>query len=174
METMLINVHDVNKTNRKRPRSQLQRTPSEALCFPAAKKCRTTAKKSVRFLSTVTVLTPDSVTTPDNWYSRQDNNRFKSNIKRDVHHLGMLCKANAVATVDQTEYCLVGLERYCCSAEFQKQCKQMKQKRVQVVLDLQYGQKQIGVRDDEAICCAAERYSALATKRALLLAARLC
>ena len=172
-ESMLISVNDFNNTkiSRKRSRSQLQRTTtSEA---PITKRRRTI--KAVRFAAAVeTMPSASNTSADDSWYSEKDSARFHANVKRDVHHLAKLCQSNAVATMDRTEYCSIGLERFCCSAETRQQNKIQKQRRTRAVMDTQYGQLQTGNSDPEAIREAAQPFSQQATKRALVLAARLC
>ena len=169
-EPMLISVHDTVKISRKRSRSQIQHTTSETA--PVTKRRRTI--RSIRFANTVDTMPSPSSSTSADWYSDQEAHAFKVNMKRDVQCLAALCKSNSVATLDRTEYCSIGLERFCCSTETRQQSKILKQRRVRAVLDVQYGQRQMGVSDPEAIRRAAQIFSQPATKRAVALAARLC
>ena len=171
-EPMLISVNDFNftKLSRKRPRSQIQHTTSEAA--PVQKRQRII--KSVRFATSVENIPSSATDATDNWYNDKDSARFQANVKRDVQYLAKLCQANAVASMDRTEYCSIGLERFCCSTENRKQSKILKQRRARAIMDTQYGQRQVGKSDPEAIREAALKFSEPATKRALALAARLC
>lgn len=157
------------RLSRKRPRSSIsQSTPFAA---PDIKK-RRVAKKQVSFHNFATILPTASTTTTNDWYNEADAARFRANIKRDVIHIATLCKANRVREMDQSEYCTVGIERYCCTPATRAQVKALKQQRTVAIKQEQILQKMLGTNDPEMVREIAEKYSEQARERALQIAAR--
>ena len=158
------------KLSRKRSRSSISRTTSSAA--PETKK-RRIAKKQVGFRNFVEILPTTSTSTVNDWCNEADAMSFKANIKRDVVYLAKLLKENRVREMDQTEYCTVGIERYCCTPATRAQAKAMKQDRIKAVLQEQIMQKTLGANEPEMIREVAAKYSQHARERALQIADRL-
>ncbi|CAB9530736.1 expressed unknown protein [Seminavis robusta] len=130
--------------------------------------------RSCGFTATVTVVPTVSTSNSDNWYNDAEAQSFKANVKRDVVYLAKLCKENRLRDMDHTEFCSVGVERYCCAPATRNQTKAMKEQRVRAVLQQQAAQRAMGIYDPEAIRAVATGYSEQSRDRALQLAARLC
>jgi len=152
--------------NRKRPRSLISRTDSNSSTLPEPKKRRVSPititqveEKAVRFSASVVILPETSSTTSNEWYNDQDAARFQSNIKRDVMYLAKLCQTKGAAKqqTDVSEYCSIGLERYCCTGATRQAMKTQKTRRVRAVLDTQYAQRQL---HNGAVCAMALRHVA--------------
>lgn len=158
------------KISRKRSRSQLQHSSSER----DIKKRRVSIVNSVGFNNTVEILPTTSTSNASDWYSNADALSFRANVKRDVLHLAQLLQQNRLPEMDQTEYCSVGIERYCCATATRSQAKVLKEQRVRAVLQQQAQQKNMGISDPEAIRRVAQQMSLEARDRAVQLAARLC
>ena len=171
-EPALIIVSDDLKVSRKRSRSELQRTSSEQA--PETKRRRVSIRRTVGFSATVTVMPTTSTSNSNDWIQDSDAIRFRANVKRDVMVLAKYCKENRLKDMDQTEYCSVGVERYCCAPATRNQAKALKEQRVRAVMQQQAAQRAMGVSDPEAIRAVAQQMSKQARDRAVQLAARLC
>ena len=113
-------------------------------------------QKSVRFAVAATEIPVDAVSGPASWYTASDYAGFKGNMKRDVIYFAqrlLYCQQQQQAQsnnsnsqcceeLDKTEYCPLGLEKYCSSTADQIRAKHFKQQRIHAVLQQQALQKQ--------------------------------
>jgi hypothetical protein len=85
------------------------------------------------------------------WYSLQDYAQFRINVKKEVLHLASLCLQHSLSKVDFSEQTVVGIEKYCCSADAQNTAKSNKALLMRAVLDTQAVQRATGMKDQETI-----------------------
>jgi hypothetical protein len=91
------------------------------------------------------------------WYSLQDYAHFRMNVQKEVLHLANLCRQDSLGKVDFSEQTVVGIEKYCCSADERYTAKSNKAMLVRAVLDTQAAQRATGMKDQETIRNMSER-----------------
>ena len=128
--------------------------------------------KSVRFAPFATQY--EAATSIETWYTCKDLDSFKDNIKRDVLRLADLCNRKRLQDLDRSEYCPVGLEKYCCSAADQDHMKFLRTQCIKAVLDQQVIQREMGLSIPEHLRMVAQIFSTPNVEQAVARANKLC
>lgn len=152
------------RTTRSRPSSALQSTaplrrtitPEVLIPVPTHIPRKLRVVRSVSFSDSLESysqlpLVAEDVDETCRWYSLQDYAQFRLNVKKDVVHLANLCRQDSLNKVDFSEQTVVGIEKYCCSANAQHSAKYNKAQLIRAVLDTQAVQRSTGLKDQETI-----------------------